>query len=327
MTTPRADGGDWSHWRVPIGPFDPAWTLGSTKATGGNKTINNVMYVDPTFHQIMNWMSPAKYRGAFHWLVSNTTVKDQADHFIAEMRRYTGTQHLPAGLFVQLDWETTPNITVPTSDMAIEWADRVEQEYNRECVITYSSDWLPDSTLDADSRAEFDEWRNVMPDAPLWFANYRTGDGPNDGWAECAKYGASLWQWTSTYSHPSFTAGIDMNYVFNYGTLDRITNQKAVQPMKAYRLYDSRQHKPLAAGEVRTVPVMASWVLVNIAVVDPADSGYLVAWSGSTTNTSNVNFKEGVTISNLAKVFLEGGNLELQATAACHVIVDVQDAG
>ena len=238
VTTPRADGGDWSHWRVPIGPFDPAWTLGSTKATGGNKTTNGAMYVDPTFHQIMNWMSPAKYRGAFHWLVSNTTVKDQADHFIAEMRRYTGTKHLPAGLFVQLDWETTPNITVPTSDMAIEWADRVEQEYNRECVITYSSDWLPDSTLDTDSRAEFDEWRNVMPDAPLWFANYRTGSGPNDGWAECTKYGAAVWQWTSEYVHPSFTDGIDMNMVLDAATLDRITNQTEEDDMSASRIWN-----------------------------------------------------------------------------------------
>jgi hypothetical protein len=110
----------------------------------------------------------------------------------------------------------------------IEFNDRLRQKVGRDCVITYSSDWLPDSTLDADSRREFDEWRQARPDDALWYANYNTGSSPTGGWTECAKYGADVWQWSSTYTHPSIAGGFDINHVFNPAVLDRLTGRSAV---------------------------------------------------------------------------------------------------
>jgi hypothetical protein len=122
----------------------------------------------------------------------------------------------------QTDWEPTPGIPLVTSDQVTEFNDRIEQAVGRECVITYSSDWLPDSSLDLDSRAEFMEWRDANPDAPLWYANYDSGSRPTGGPAECAKYRADVWQWTDRFTHPSVVAPFDMNMVLRPGTLDRI---------------------------------------------------------------------------------------------------------
>ena len=102
---------------------------------------------------------------------------------------------------------------------------------------------------------------------------------------------------------------------------------KALQP--ARRIYDSRTlNQPLKAGEVRTIDIMAAEVEVNIAVVNPTDPGWLTAWSGPMKpDTSNVNFMGGITISNLARVGLIDGKLNLESNAVCHVIVDLQAAG
>jgi hypothetical protein len=177
-----------------------------------------------------------RYRGAYHWLRSDSSIAVQAANLCARIDALGGLQ---PGEFVQADWEVTPNIPLVTSNQVAEWCDRVEQHYGRECVIVYSSDWLPDSTLDTDSRAEFAEWRDENPDYPLWFANYNTGSRPTGGWAECDRYGADVWQWTSTHKHPSIISprrvvdletgktvtvdgGFDMNHIFNPAVLDRL---------------------------------------------------------------------------------------------------------
>ena len=94
------------------------------------------------------------------------------------------------------------------------------------------------------------------------------------------------------------------------------------------RIYDTRiTNRPLAAGEVREVPIWAQTVGVNITVVSAADDGYLTAWgAGPKPGTSNVQFRAGVPADNYAQVMLDGGRLRLSSTSACHVIVDLQAA-
>jgi GH25 family lysozyme M1 (1,4-beta-N-acetylmuramidase) len=94
------------------------------------------------------------------------------------------------------------------------------------------------------------------------------------------------------------------------------------------RIYDTRlANVPLAAGEVREVPIWAQTVGVNITVVSAADDGYLTAWgAGPKPGTSNVQFRAGVPADNYAQVMLDGGRLRLSSTSACHVIVDLQAA-
>jgi GH25 family lysozyme M1 (1,4-beta-N-acetylmuramidase) len=217
VTIPIADGPDTSHYQTYTGGPIP-WPLHSLKCSEGKKSGDLTF---PARWQMLRDRN-IKYRGAYHWLRSDSSISDQAANLCA---RIDLTGGLLRGEFVQCDWETTPNIPVPTSGMAQEWCDRVQQHFGRECVIMYSSDWLPDSTLDADSRQEFLEWRDENPDFPYWHANYNTGDGSQGGWAECERYRADLWQWTSSFSHPSIVGRFDMNHVFNWATLKRITDQ------------------------------------------------------------------------------------------------------
>lgn len=226
---PNADGPDISHYQTLTGPFDPAWRLGTAKCSEGRS-------LDSTFPRNMGWAVTARWRAGYHWLRSDSSMAVQASSFVALMRRATESKELPKGWFCQTDWEVTPNIPLVTSDQCIEFNDRVQQEFNRECIITYSSDWLPDSTLDLDSRREFDEWREARPHDPLWYANYDTVPNAKgtDGWAESHKYGVDLWQWTSKFLHPSISGGrvgFDMNHVWHADVLDRVCGYAITPPI------------------------------------------------------------------------------------------------
>lgn len=216
--TPQTDGPDLSHWNRIVGPRDPAWQLTSVKASEGGGGG------DVMFPANYRWAEGARWRGAFHWLRSEASIADQAANFLQRVRNNGG---LKVGDILQTDWEVTPGIPLVTSDQVIEFNDRVRQAAGRDCVITYSSDWLPDSTLDADSRREFDEWRQARPDDALWYANYNTGSAKDGGWAECARYGADVWQWTSKFVHPSIAGDFDMNHVFHPDVLDQLAGRTA----------------------------------------------------------------------------------------------------
>lgn len=239
MPTPNSDGPDISRYQTRTGPFDTRWRIGSAKASEGKN------YGDRTFLGHYGWFTAggARWVGGYHWLRSDSSMAAQAANFITRMNDATGSHSLPVGVMLQTDWETTPIIPLVTSDSVIEFNDRLRQHYGRDCVITYSSDWLPDSSLDADSRREFDEWRQARPDDPYWHANYNTGTSAQGGWAECGKYGADVWQWSSTQRHASIdngAKGFDMNHIFNPATLDRICGYtdtiappEIIQPPKA----------------------------------------------------------------------------------------------
>jgi hypothetical protein len=231
MPTPNANGPDTSHYQTYVIGAPLPWPLHSLKASEGS------FYRDPTFGLRWNRLRDleVKYRLAYHWITPHHPIRDQVTNLVGQLARFGG---LRVGEAVQADWEVTPNRGVPTSDMAHEFCDRINQHYGALRSIMYSSDWLPDSTLDADSRAEFAEWREAHPDYPYWHANYNTGDRATGGWAECARYAADVWQWTSSYMHSSIYSpradgtrgGFDMNHVFRWDTLDLVTARVATLP-------------------------------------------------------------------------------------------------
>lgn len=206
---PNADGPDTSHWQTYTGGPIP-WPLHALKCSEG-KTAGDTTF--PARWQMLRDKA-VKYRGAYHWLRSDSSMADQATNLTTRIDRLGG---LRRGEFIQLDWERTPNLADPIAAMTHEWCDRVQQHYGRPCVIVYSSDWV----------GGFTAWRKTHPDFPLWYANYVTtvNDKRTDGWSESAKYRADIWQWTSSFTHPSIVGRFDMNHVFNWSTLDRITDQ------------------------------------------------------------------------------------------------------
>lgn len=237
MPAPTADGPDIAHYQVLTGkPFDPTWRLFSHKCSEGAHSG------DSTFPRRWRIMREAdfRWRFAYHWLRTDSSIRDQAANVCARLDAEDG---LLPGEAVQVDWETTPNIAVPTSLQCAELCDRINQHFGGLRSIVYSSDWLPDSPLDADRRGEFYEWREENPTYPYWHANYNTGTTPTGGWAECDRYDAAIWQYSSAYKHPSIVSGryvngilvvspngggFDINHVFKPDVLDSVTQRTAV---------------------------------------------------------------------------------------------------
>ncbi len=222
MPWPVAHGPDIAHYQEITGePVDPTWRIFSHKCSEGANSG------DATFQTRWAWMREQefRYRGAYHWLRSDSTISAQVKNVVGRLSQQGG---LRQGEFIQSDWETTPGIVVNSASHEREFCDRLEQHYGRACTITYSSDWIPDSPEDPDSIGEFYNWLDVTEgEAPLWFANYNTDPlNPRGGQQECKRYGADVWQFTSSFRHPSIVSksggGFDMNHVLNWATLDRI---------------------------------------------------------------------------------------------------------
>ena len=169
-----------------------------------------------------------RWMGAYHVIRADFRVSDQVAHFLDAWEQVGGIQ---SGEFYQLDWEAwtyaTPEIS--TSRTARRFVDEMNAALGGIRGITYSSDHLPDSPLDSDSRGEFIEWREENPStdeaAGLWYANYNLGPGPTGGPAEVAKYDADIWQWSDRGTAAGFTNPVDLNEVQpkGFALLDRLT--------------------------------------------------------------------------------------------------------
>lgn len=273
VVTPNADGPDIAHYQRITGAPDPRWKLFSHKATEGRGGF------DKDFASRWGWMHKQptiRYRAAYHWLRTDSAIKDQVANFVGRVDAAGGFH---VGDIVQTDWETTPGIAVPTSDMVIEFNDRIRQAFGRDCVITYTSDWLPDSPLDADNRAEFFEWREQRPNDALWFANYNTDAAKaTGGWRECAQYRADVWQWTSSFRAPNSIVsisggGFDMNHVFKWETLERLAGYGVETP-------PAPNKDQLVGGEVLTPGQMLTSQDGNTHFVYQAD-GNVVLYKGA----------------------------------------------
>jgi GH25 family lysozyme M1 (1,4-beta-N-acetylmuramidase) len=220
--TPNSDGPDISHHN-PVANWDaiPPYRLFSTKATEG-KTFRS-----PTFDE--NWEQMRRrafqFRGCYHWVRSDSPMYVQVANLKRAVDDHGG---LKRGEFIQVDWETTPGIADVSYAQITEFIALCEQEWPGRCIV-YASDWVP----------FFIQWRLANPTYPLWYANYNTGDRSTGGWAECAKYGADVWQWTSSAPIPGIAdATCDMNHVFKWDTLYKITSTMEVPPvMPAFQNY------------------------------------------------------------------------------------------
>jgi hypothetical protein len=73
------------------------------------------------------------------------------------------------------------------------------------------------------------------------------------------------------------------------------------------------------------IPADAVAVALNVTVISPTKSGYLVVWpSGPTPPTSTVNFAPGEIISSSAIIGVKNGNFNIEIVgSSAHVIVDV----
>lgn len=254
---PNSDGPDISHHN-PVADWDaiPQYRLFSTKATEG-KTFRS-----PTFNE--NWEQMRRrnfqYRGCYHWIRSDSPMFVQAANLKKAIDDHGG---LRVGEFVQIDWETTPNIPDVSYAQIVEFIDICEQYWPGRCIV-YASDWVP----------HFIMWRLAYPTYPLWYANYNIGDKATGGWAECSKYFADVWQWTSSAPIPGIAdATCDQNHVFNWDTLDRLTLQTTKPPQEVPPV-----PKEYIAAPPPERPGMPWFLKVNGAVsyATNADDGYPV---------------------------------------------------
>lgn len=227
MMTPNADGPDWSHHNVLVGTPDPTWSLVAHKCSEGGHSGDGRPHEDRFRERWEVFRTLGiRYRLAYHVLVANVPIKDQANNILTRIAAAGGLQ---IGEAIQSDWENWLAYGgIVSSTGEAEFRDRIHQAIGRECTVTYSGVYLADSLQDNDLIPEFQEWRQENPTAPWWLANYRITDpltDPRSGWNVAARYNADLWQWTSRYLHPSVQGGFDMNHVFpshGWMTLDRI---------------------------------------------------------------------------------------------------------
>lgn len=304
MPTPRIDGLDIHDVYQPLidgGAAVPQYRLMSCKSTEGATALRK------GGQDYFRWFRARgfEFRGMYHWLRSDSTMQAQ----VANLKRWIdGVGGLRQGEFVQLDWETTPGIANLTVAQVEEWLDLAENYWPGR-IIVYASDWVPG----------FQTWRGRHPTYPVWYANYNTGTTASGGWAECERWGADIWQWSSTQMIPGISRRCDVNHVLNWTTLRRITNSLIVPPepppvvappryvptahpstggkMKAvgpHRCYDSRGHVMLGPGEWRHVALHsdadgAETVAVKVTAVDSQGPGFISA-SGP---TSEVNYIGG----------------------------------
>lgn len=164
-----------------------------------------------------------RYRGLYHWLRPDSTAAAQ----FANLKRFVDSVGgLRVGEFVQVDWERTLDakgkpLPMPTLALLLEFNRLCQREWPGK-VLVYVSDWV----------TNFHQWLATNPVEPLWYANYNT-DPKNyaGGWQECARYGAVVWQCTSTFTAPGINSPghTDANHIFDIGAMDRLAGY-AVDP-------------------------------------------------------------------------------------------------
>jgi GH25 family lysozyme M1 (1,4-beta-N-acetylmuramidase) len=280
---PDAHGPDWSHHQTLTGSPIPAWPLWTHKATEGAN------YVDPMF--LPRWRDAEarghRWRGGYTWLRSDATMKVHADNALKMTAKIGG---LPVGTMWQTDWETTPNLPPVTAVQVTEFNDRIEQGIGRQCVITYGSDWVP----------EFIQWRMANPDAPLWYANYNTNPELSTGGpAECAKYSADVWQWTSSFTHPCVAGRFDMNAVLHAATLDRVCGLETT---------------PAPAPPTPGDDMALNYYNVTGANAKFIGTAPLVRWTGPGDARVETGIKTQLDAGNLIRLDLTGGPSAFAAT-------------
>lgn len=215
--TPNSDGYDISHWNAINDPaMVPAFGIVAHKAT--EATVRDPMFLQRWtmfLDQNIEIMCP------YHFLRSTRTIADQLDaytHALVDVDALDADGVPRQGVLLMTDWEPLTKVVNGASvlidpvpvDVALEWNAAVAGRFG-EREITYSSDW----------KSDFQQWRQALPDHPLWYSNFHL-DGPNGFWAECDRYSATIGQWTNHAVVSGFAGFIDMNHVFDWTAVRRL---------------------------------------------------------------------------------------------------------
>lgn len=267
---PSIDGLDIHGAYQPVTSWQqiPDYALMSVKATEGGSFIQpNAAAYWSQFRA-----RPFKYRGLYIWLRPDATAKAHFDN----IKRFVVSQGgLHQGEFLQTDWERTGSLPMPTLAQVLEFNDRCQQEWPGRLIV-YVSDWV----------TNFHQWLATQPVEPLWYANYNIDkDNYNGGWQECARYGADIWQVTSTLHVPGIGNGnvsCDGNHVFNWKALDRIAGYRVLDPPAPIEVDPPVVVTPpvAPAGSVteQELQIMAgSWTVVG---VKESQDGKRFLWNG-----------------------------------------------
>jgi hypothetical protein len=203
---PRLDGLDIHPTYQPVTNWDaiPQFDLMAVKATEGANTHTRGSKDYFLQFRRRNFL----FRGVYHWIRSDSSIPAQ----VANLQRWWDSiGGMRKGEFIQLDWETTPNIrnmTVQEIELWIALAEKIWP--GRICV--YGADWVPG----------FKEWRARNPNYPVWYPQY------NPNAQKPFIYNACIWQYTSTLAHVdgiNRDGHIDGNMILQREILFRLTDQ------------------------------------------------------------------------------------------------------
>lgn len=219
---PRIDAIDVARYQhVTDEPAIPALPLMTCKGSEG------ATYKDSTRHMWLRIFGERKaIRGMYHWVRSDSPLLAQVENLAScyeQAGAFVGpgrTGGLRPGWIVQLDWERTYRLDRSlvrdlTPQEIEQWCAYADEVFGANRLYVYVSDWVPG----------FHTWRARNPHRPLWYANYNLGDSPTGGRAECARYNADIWQWSSQVQVPGLDTtsrpGIDVNEIINWDLLYR----------------------------------------------------------------------------------------------------------
>jgi hypothetical protein len=129
-------------------------------------------------------------------------------------------------------------------------------------------------------------------------------------------------------------SNVDVDIVIDLQGYHSDSSVARLVPRRAVRLLDTRLGDPVAAGEVRQIPVIAAGaapagtaaVALNVAVDRPDHAGFLTVFPCGTDRpwASNVNFAAGQTVSNEVLVAPGGdGTVCIYSTSGTDLVVDL----
>jgi GH25 family lysozyme M1 (1,4-beta-N-acetylmuramidase) len=193
----RALGVDLSHWDW---SFDPDKSI--KVLDFAIQKVSEGLYQDPRLEIIWSGVKKVPIRGAYHYLRSAYSWKDQADFFLNIVNKKD--YHILA-----LDYERIGNVVNANfTNMAHQWMDYVKSKTNK-LIILY--------TNPSHYAADLFPYGNWMIDYPLWIAQYWTSNvGPdrNPGMPKNRKDWA-IYQWASEINYVGhgheYGCGLDLN--------------------------------------------------------------------------------------------------------------------
>lgn len=257
MTRPNLDGIDTSRYQEFDGNPLPALTFALHKATEGDGYRDKTM---PAFIARYRASRQIRHVGFYHWLRSDSSIDEQAAHFIATVRSVGG---LLDGEFAMCDWERTKGIPDPAPFAVERWCWLVGEAFGHHRVAVYSAPWVDGFTA----------WRQRNPGVAFFLANYRTSQLlPGNGWSVSRKWDATAWQWSGSGRCPGISGDCDLNHVWRpewFAALNTTTPAPEDDDMGIlYKVNDGDTAEFVASGGV------ARWVR------DPQNRAALQGLSG-----------------------------------------------